>query len=385
MATSDANSVLQRKMDASRQTSSGGGRSAAGALRLAMARSADDLFDLAVSVIGALQARVSGDALAAHLSDDRMQVLLDGPGGQLGALSVDRVFLAALIQQQTMRKLTGAEPEERPFTATDAAMIAPLIDEVLKRAGELAEKANERACLEGFKFGARAEDARAVTLAMEADQFRVFDLTLEFADGPLQAAMTLLLPETDTVDEELSENIIPQNSTGLGKAVESAHAELTAVICRMKLPLAELSAMQPGEVLPLVQDDLEHTDLMTITGEKVSSGRLGQISGIRAVRLNETHPLVTTNIELSEFAPDIGAATPVLETQLAIESGDPDVSGESSSVEEPDGLAFTEASEAEAEDAILNMTPEEAAVEISALAGLPLEESEQDAPPVPVA
>lgn len=384
MAKPGSNSALQRKMDASRDSAASNGRSAAAALRIAIARAADDLFDLALSVIGLSQARLPQDELDPHLPDDRLLILLDGPQGQLGVAALDRAFLVALIQQQTMGRLTGAAPDERPFTATDAALAAPLIDATIARAAEMADRPLDARCLSGYRFGARAESARAVKLALDAQPFRLFELTLEFDGGPQQGLLALMLPEPKEVATVESDDLADKSRPRLGQAVELARAELTAVICTVKMTLSDLSRMKPGDVLPLVQEHLDRTELVTIAGQRVAAGRLGQINGLRALRLNETNlRMADTTSERRVFAADIGA-------QPAFKH-DPDIpDSELAPVADPKKTQAPAASrvdfpvEDDTEEAFASMTPEEAVQEISTLAGLSLDDMEDDNLPMTI-
>ncbi|MFC3118480.1 FliM/FliN family flagellar motor C-terminal domain-containing protein [Jhaorihella thermophila] len=62
-------------------------------------------------------------------------------------------------------------------------------------------------------------------------------------------------------------------------------AELTAVIERLRLPLAQLARMQPGELLPLARGRLNQTELVALDGRVIATGKLGQAGGLRAIRL----------------------------------------------------------------------------------------------------
>lgn len=360
MVTSEANSALRRKTDTNRDVESTAGRSAAGALRLGIARAAANLFDLAVSVIGIRQSRVDQDAVGKYLSDERLLILLDGPPGLTGALVLDRALMVALIQQQTMGRVTAKAPDDRPFTATDAAMIAPLVDATLERAAKLAEQPADIQCLSGFRFGARVEDKRSALLAMDADAYRTFDLTLEVDGGPLQGEMCLILPEPKPQAETARDTSTAQDSPTLGHAIGVARADLIAVISRVCVPLSELSKMQPGDLLPLVQERLDRIELVSIAGHRVAVGRLGQTGGLRALRLNEIRAPIQGDRDT--FASGIGSKTTALDDPMTVEGQlvDPEM--------EPVDVHVTP--DTVSEDDFPEMSPEEAAVEISALAGL---------------
>lgn len=361
---------MQRKMAAGRESTPTGARSALRALRLAMARSAADVFDLPLSVIGATQNRCGQDRLGQHLGDDQLLMLLDGPDGLVGAASLDKDCIAVLIQQQTMGLVTGVSPSERAFTGTDAALAAPLIDATLKRAVDLVDLPADQRCLHGFQFGARADDLRSLMLALDADKYRIFALTLDFASGKQQGEMLLVLPEVPEPVIEREENPTEPAGPRMDQTIGTVRADLTAVICRLQIPLAELATMAPGDVLPLVREQLSQTDLISINGSRVASGRLGQIGGLRAIRVNETQPEAPSALaggEL-EFAVRIAPPLPDPDEMVTIEETALPDSETATSTPEPPGLV-----KSDDEVAFGAMTPEQAAAEISELAGLSLD------------
>lgn len=389
--------TLQRKLDAGRNGAPPGGRSALRALRLGLARAGRDTFDLSVAVIGAKQNRIAQETAGEHLSDDHLLVLLDGPNGEVGALSLDRSCLAALVQQQTMGRVNGADPDQRRFTSTDAAMAAPLIDAMIDRAAGLAEQTRDQHCLSGFRFGARARDVRSVVLALEADRMRLFTLTADFSAGVRQGQIKLLLPDTpvgDATDKEGGDN------HGLARAVAGARASLSVVVDRLHLALADLSALQAGDTVPLPGIRLNHADLVAINGETVGVVRLGQSGGFRAIRFNETvapapaeqtpggasfepgalpqpqpqpHSQPQSQSLVQGIAPEADTNMPGLIDAAVtwLDEGDDPEGGQSP-------LAGPDASD---DDAPLpRMSPEDAAAEISELAGLPLDDEQVPAP-----
>jgi flagellar motor switch protein FliM len=386
MAPDRSASALKHKLKATQDPAPRGARGVLRALRLALARAAADAFGLALAVIGATQARAAQDRLGKFLNDERMLVLLDGPGGQLGAIGLDRACLGALIQQQTMGKVSGAAPSERAFTGTDAAMAAPLIDAMLEHAAELADLPEDRRCLRGYRYGARAEDLRRLLLALDRDRYRVFDLTVEFCGGAQQGAVCLVLPELPEETAQAREDAAADPR--LKRALGWARADLTAVICRLRVPLSDLAAMVPGDVLPLTRHRLNETDLIGITGERIATGRLGQIGGSRAIRLNETEagpPAGVPDLDANrEPAVDPGNGPAGAEGFSArVTPMPPDLPGsqvaEERIVAETPGaagrVALPAVVEAEAEAKFLALSPEAAAAEISELAGLSLQDA----------
>lgn len=269
------NPTLKRMTEANRDSGSQVARSAAGALRLGIARVALELFDLALSVIGIRQTRGGVAAVEPHLADDRLLILLDGTAAMRGAVALDRALVVAMIQQQILGRVVPSQPDDRAFTATDAAMVAPLIDETLKRAAGLAEIPEDIQCLDEFRFGARVEDRRTAMLALNESSFRIFALTLDLEGGAVQGELCLILPEqketTDTKETEAE-----RERPNLGQAEGMARADLNAVLSSVHLSLSEFSELQPGDVLPLAQGRLDQIRMMSISGACVAIARLGQ-------------------------------------------------------------------------------------------------------------
>lgn len=371
---------MQRKMAAGQEAQPPGARSAPRALRLALARAARDLFDLPLAVIGATQARCGQEQLGEHLGAGRMLILLDGPEGRVGALSVDRDSLSAIIQQQTMGQVTGGAPAERPFTGTDAAMVAPLVDAMLKRAAELADILPDKRCLAGYRFGARTEDLRSLLIAVDAERFRLFELTLDFAAGVRQGRWCLALPEPEELPdpEELG-----AAGPRLDRVAGTARAELSAVIGHLRLPLAELAGMRPGDLLPLHHKQLDRADLVGIDGACIASARLGQIGGMRAVRLNESAPRTPPRGEGQFLAgslpqPESAAGLTVEMPKMPMaNSPGADTAGEGGAMP-LDIAAMPAFAGEESEEALPRLSPGQAALEISELAGLPLDGADED-------
>jgi len=386
MAADGSPSVLERKLAAASAADRGTGRSALRALRLALARIAKKLYDLQLAVIGAKQTRCDHDGITRFLSDDHLLVLLDGADGLAGAASLDGSCVAALVQQQTMGQVTGNPMPDRAFTGTDAALAEPLIESLLARAAELSDDAEDQRCLSGFRFGARVDDARSLALALEADRFRVFELTVDIADGVMQGTMCLLLPDPPEDPDDSNKKGAAKGPKGpnLEQAIGVMRADLTAAICRLRLPLDELTAMQPGDVLPLVRERLEETELITIDGQTVAAGRLGQVNGLRALRLNETSVVE----DLSEPPSQNGFGNRVVATQadanalvtlegsVSPPQGQVDHAGLPVVIDSTPGADPLSDQASEPDDLFEQMTPQEAAAEITKLAGLTAEDTE---------
>lgn len=283
------NAALARKLSAGQDDLGDRPRSVLRALRLALARAAGERLDLPLAVIGARQSNRLQDEVSKGVGDDWLLLLLRCDAG-VAAACLDPGLVSAIVQTQTIGEVLADPPPERAFTDTDAAMAAPLVEATFARALALAESPSEQACLSGCEFTSRAAGLRPLTLALVAEGYRVFDLTVELASGARQGQISIILPDLPVVSEatDLTED-------AEGSCLESAsgvlRAELNAVLCRMALPLAELSVLEVGTVLPLTNARLDRTEILTIDRTRAGAGRLGQCGGMRAVRLNEQSTL----------------------------------------------------------------------------------------------
>ncbi|MDC0660269.1 FliM/FliN family flagellar motor switch protein [Leisingera sp. SS27] len=284
-AGSGRQNVLARKLAATKEGAGGLTSSLTlKALRRSVARAAADLCNLPMAVLAARQSNRVSEDLANQLSDQDLLVVLDCPQGRLGAASMDAATVTALIQQQTIGAVIGKAPSERHYTPTDAAMTADFLERTFAKVVAMLGGQADQSLFSGYRFGAQVENVRSLVLGMEADDYRVIELNLDLSCGAMQGVMKLILPEPSA--EELQGGQNSSNGPSLGASLDSIRAELTAVLCRMRVPVQKFASLQIGDTIPLDSAFLYETDLLTIGGKSVAQGRLGQMNGSRAVRLN---------------------------------------------------------------------------------------------------
>lgn len=288
--TQTASAALARKLSVGQEGRGDKPRSLLRALRLAFARAAADRLQLPLSVIGAKQSCRTPNALTETVGADWLLLqFLDSDGG-IAAICMDSGCVSAVVQVQTVGAVMPDSPSPRAFTDTDAAMVTPLIEDALSRAAALVDAPGDQVSLSGYEFAARPGDLRTLSLALGEDAYRVFDLTVELGGGLRQGQISVVLPDrpAETCETEAAQDDAGPN---LEQASGVLRAELNTVICRMSLPLAALSQLQAGDVLPLTGSRLDRAEILTIDRTRAAVGRLGQCGGMRAVRMNEYAPL----------------------------------------------------------------------------------------------
>ncbi|WP_170417867.1 FliM/FliN family flagellar motor C-terminal domain-containing protein [Ruegeria atlantica] len=284
--TQPVSTALARKLSVGQEEQGERPRSVLRALRLAFARTAGDRFQLALSVIGAKQSHRHQDALVDGIEADWMLLHLANADGMSAAICMDMGAVSAIVQVQTIGEVMSDPPIAREYTDTDAAMVVPLVEGALTRAVGLVDTAADHSSLAGYEFQSRLTDLRSLSLAMVEDAYRVFDLTIELGGGLRQGQISVLLPDR-AAEQEGDEGTEVAAGPILEQASGVVRAELNTVINRMSLPLATLSGLSVGDVLPLIGSRLDRAEILTIDRTRTAIGRLGQCGGMRAVRLNE--------------------------------------------------------------------------------------------------
>ena len=347
--------VLQRKLAQAQSEQPTSDMTALRALRLSVARAGDALFDMPLAMLGGKQARVAPEDTAAVLSDTDLLMVLECPGGLTGAVALGLPLVASLIQQQTMGQVSDRPPEERVYTDTDAAMCAPLIEDVLRRSCDLAEVEADQTCFRNLRYGAKGEDVRTVVLGLQAKRYRVFQLTLDIALGLHQASLTIVLPDGEDEPADLEQAVEVETDRKADSPMLDVPVQMNAVLARVHISLHALNALKPGDTFPVSRGQLDETTLVSITGHVVAKGRLGRLKDHRAVRLMSSSPPAVADMMDNpvEFDQQATPLAPVPE--LTLEDPLLDVPAFDTGLD-PDALA--------------NLSPEEAADQITELAGL---------------
>lgn len=326
MGSQDHSSVIQRMAQAARDGFDNRQMSPAKALRLALARAADALFGLGLTVATVEQRRVPLADVGRSLGDAGLLVLLEGGGGARGALCLDAQFLAGLIEVQTTGAVRPGVARPRVATRTDAAMVAPLIDAILAEFDSQLAEDPQTHPPRHFGYGDLVEDLRGLALLLVAPDFDLLRLTVDLGPGSKTGRLDLLLPvipppartpSGKTASTKVSE---PEH---LEEVVTKAPVALDAVMARLSLPLRDVLALKPGDLLPIPRDALCDTQLIGTRGHIVAAAQLGQMNGWRALRLisGGAMPLPETSETERPHEPPLAPSEPRRGTDLVAISG----------------------------------------------------------------
>ena len=298
MSTGSDSSVIRKKAQSGREDFDARAMSWSKAMRLSLERVSDRLFDLQLAVRTVEQVDTPLADLKEVASGDRLVMLLDAYGpmpgdpGQntvsgRGAAIFDRALVQTLVEVQTRGAITQAELEERPYTYTDAAVTAQLIDPVLASVDDMMVDTPQSPDPLRFRYGSKVEDARALLLALEAPDYVLFRIGLDIEEGARSSDMVLAIPEEMLRPPPLvpDPDEADMSKFDLSGMALSAPIALNAVVARLNMPLSRVSALKPGDLLPVERSALTKTELVGSKGFVLGKMALGQMNGFRAVRV----------------------------------------------------------------------------------------------------
>lgn len=308
MADERIQSVLRKKAEAGRPTSDSAPMTPDRAITQALAKVAQDRFDLPVQVASIRESRMSLADLPEALEDLSLLAMIEGPGDALGLMVLPPATLSALIEVQTMGQLAKSAPAARRATRIDASMAADFVDAVLIQIEELLAETEAVTWAGGFRYASYLDDPRPLGLLLEDIGYRVWSMQLELgAGGVRQGGMLWVVPANGRgshLRRSPAQGALTLNAEGAvasaaderatqeaawGKQMQGTvmgtQAVIEAVLHRVSLPLSVVFGFKPGMDIPLPSDALEQLRLEGAGRRCLSFGRLGQSRGMRAVRL----------------------------------------------------------------------------------------------------
>lgn len=222
-----------------------------------------------------------------------------------GLLIADPGLLTALVEaRMTGHVSTSAGPPRSP-TRIDGLIVGGLVDEALTQFDLLVPDLSLAPMVSNWQVGTMVASAASAKLTLRDGLFICFTLDFDFAEGARQGRLVLAMPEAPPpAREAVTDDAAPTN---LAQIVLQTRGDLRAILARMPVPLSRLSMWQPGHTIPIPRSALTGVRIEDIDGTLVGRGRLGQLSGARAVRITapEAAPVE------AEFALAPGPPSPV--------------------------------------------------------------------------
>ncbi len=256
------------------------------AMRRALSRSADVLWDLVLVTKNVTCDQLDQAGVEGSFNEDELLMLMDGPDGVVGFVSIARDVMTSVIEVQTIGEVTKLPVSDRPLTPTDAAMLAPLIEGSIERLVANLDESPIAETVRGFRFGAMVEDPRAAALLLEAPSYLTFRAEVDLALGRRRGSILFIFPIVELSKEQEAERNADRDNGPFEESLMLVDAKLDTIMCKLSLPLSQLRALQVGEMLQLEPNCHNDVELRSQEGRIVAAGVLGHKNGKRALRLN---------------------------------------------------------------------------------------------------
>ncbi len=296
--------------------------------RTVLPRRADEGLGLILSFREFEEIRLPLPGVVERIGENDLALSLHGPDQAVGIAIVDVQLLAGLIEVQTTGVVTSTPLEDRVPTQTDAAMVGHVLDNWLRTFDRAIGKAETEVPLTGFKTGKHLENQRAATLALDEGGFFVLSMGLDLSEGARQARLDLVFP----IENLNGNTVVKQQKYEPPASVWTAQAEINVIALRRTISLSELERLKEGDEIPLDPDAINNMRLETQNGSFLVRARLGQLNGMRAVRIGAfgANPVPLDN--LGDGQPE--QAEPLLPSTGATPSV-PTIEGQATAIDTP--------------------------------------------------
>lgn len=316
-----AQTVLRRKAEAGRQNSGEVAEATPDkAISLAVTKAARETLGLEVTVDAARERRLSLADLPEAIEEFSLLMLIEGPGEALGVIAIPPATLSAIIEMQTTGRLGRVTPEPRRPTRTDAAMAADLVDALLVAIEDELGTTESAVWAGGFRYASCLEDPRPLEMLLEDLPYRAWTIDLAMGEtGPRRGSLLWVVPAQgrgkrvllsgprDSAAARAEDRADREWSERMEVSVTATQAVMETVLHRFTLPLSTVMSLKPGMTIPLPSDALTRLRVEA-GGRMLSLARLGQHSGMRALRL------IGDEAEDAEIIPSAARSAPALET-----------------------------------------------------------------------
>ncbi len=252
-------------------------------LGVELPRSADQLLDLEVGVRSASFGTLDQAALVAALDENDLICRMTRAGSDTGLIIVDPPLLTALIEVQTLGKVTSSPANERPPTKTDATVVSDILDRWLSDAASAASAQGLASELltNGYARVDGMLDLRAVELTLDRGQYRSLSVTMALGGDAKVGTLSFYAPASAASRDDEPGGTLGQQ---LRPHLLDAPVEMTAILARASRSLDEVMSLAVGDVFQVSAEQLQSVRLETCDGTLVTTARLGQLGGYRAVR-----------------------------------------------------------------------------------------------------
>ncbi len=260
-------------------------------LTRAVRRAGAPLDGLAVTV-GKLDIALEAslDAALEALPEQGLVAATEDHEGRRGLLALEHSLVDALIEVQTTGRVEEVQGPPRRVTRIDEALCRDFIDLLFSAFAHETSGITGRDWPDRMGYGSQLKERSQINLLLPARGYHLLQVEVTAA-GLKTGKLLILLP----ADPELARRTAkPAKATpprpetwreDVLRALGQAPLALDAVLMRLHMPLSKVEALVDGDLIPFDHADLSSVTLEGDGAHVLARGKLGQMSGRRALRL----------------------------------------------------------------------------------------------------
>ncbi len=222
-------------------------------------------------------------ALAPAALDEMPQIalpfLLDAAGGKSALFVLDGPLIDGLIEQQLLGRILPIKRLDRPVTSIDAGLSEGFVEAALAAIG-----AQAPGPLAGLSAKSAQQDRAALRLALGEGLYDILSVSLDMGPGVKTGGFELWIPSPpDTPPKSAKRRVNPDMVAILQDCEIELEARMEGCVATAK----QLMSLKVGSVLAMPKAEISRVELFDPSGNLFAKGRLGQLNGMRAVRLGK--------------------------------------------------------------------------------------------------
>lgn len=303
------------------------------ALRLAIARAGRQTLDADVLASDISFEQIGGaETLVDPLSEFALVGKLISSTEDVGLVAADRHAVAAITSLRTTGHLPSSVPE-RGASIVEAALAQPLLTGIITAWATALEddKDADARLIQGYRAGGRAQSVRSLAMSIPQGALNLYRIDVEFS-GAAKGQLVFAFPKDRMAYGKRPD---PANAAKdpkiwtrqFANELREAPTRVDAVLMRRAISVTDLRALRPGGLIAIPTTALDQVMLLGTKGAVIGSGRLGQLSGHRAVRLHEGRKPAVGDADKSASFSDAGTAqpAPVAPVTMTLTAQDDDI------------------------------------------------------------
>lgn len=276
------------------------------AIRLGLSRAFEEELGWRIGVIGVGLVPAPFEETLAQFDPDWLTLELR-KGGVVGFIAIDEDTRSAIIEVLTCHSAMVRRAAHRQATAVDAALVRPILAKALTNISEYALGTEIEDWLSGVEIGGQIEHEGQLESRLKPHDYQTAQVSLDFGVGERQGQFMFVLG----LPQDQKDEPAPQTSDlaqQLAGRVRLAPVTVEAVLHRFRLAGDDVAAFKEGTEIPLDGADLGRVGIFARGSDRaLGNARLGQINGMKAVRLE---PITAPLLDSLEIAPQKSEGPP---------------------------------------------------------------------------